>query len=618
MPEATATLNLVSTSKMGCREREGTCVTAAAILGSRRSGRFAAWLTLCLAVGGCATNQPLREASLAWDGHTVLQRPDVCARWYAWSDSLIWSEMRNPNTSVKSRQELNDRINAVVGRQLGGADEVLSSCWKVAYENHQGLSLPKDPAGGPLLQAPAYDLLLAEFDDQGERTDVSVASVDFRKSEVALIESQLERILSEEEHKGGGLNLIIFTHGWHGSAAATNDYSLWFKAILEQTTDFEAHSRLAVCRESRNRLNEVADPSAREDSSARRQSYACPQGPARTDQPSDRRTVGIEIAWRGDSEDLPYLDMANFWDRKRAAQTVAQGGVHDLMARLHKFYIAHSCHGKTTIRTPSAESCDVVHLLTVGHSFGALIDWHVLNDDLSTGLLGDSERRAYGFGDLTVFLNPAFEGERESTLFAAATHRSDPYPTTSSRTSAEGSARPGAWPTVAQMPTLVTLQSLGDWATHYAFPAARFFKGLFENTPGAHEHTRSVEAVGWIGGYQTHALHSPDKPVVAGKDGCDLTGVHPAWFCPFDVEHEDSVAHPLILNWHSATDLPDYLPLWTIAVDKSIMRDHDDISNPAIVRFIAQLFRAAYEQEELIHEARVASERAPAAEVGRR
>ena len=27
------------------------------------------------------------------------------------------------------------------------------------------------------------------------------------------------------------------------------------------------------------------------------------------------------------------------------------------------------------------------------------------------------------------------------------------------------------------------------------------------------------------------------------------------------------------------------------------MKDHDDISNPTIVRFIAQLFRAAYEQE---------------------
>jgi hypothetical protein len=38
-------------------------------------------------------------------------------------------------------------------------------------------------------------------------------------------------------------------------------------------------------------------------------------------------------------------------------------------------------------------------------------------------------------------------------------------------------------------------------------------------------------------------------------------------------------------------------------VDQKIMRNHDDISNPAIVRFVAQLFKAAYEQQDLIHEA---------------
>ncbi|MFX8696410.1 hypothetical protein ABTM58_20370, partial [Acinetobacter baumannii] len=54
------------------------------------------------------------------------------------------------------------------------------------------------------------------------------------------------------------------------------------------------------------------------------------------------------------------------------------------------------------------------------------------------------------------------------------------------------------WPSKAQMPVLVTLQSKGDWATHYAFPFARFFTGFFENTPTAGERDRSLQASGWI------------------------------------------------------------------------------------------------------------------------
>jgi hypothetical protein len=85
------------------------------------------------------------------------------------------------------------------------------------------------------------------------------------------------------------------------------------------------------------------------------------------------------------------------------------------------------------------------------------------------------------------------------------------------------------------------------------------------------------------------------------KDDCDLTGTHPDRFCPFDLTHQATATQPLVLKRTGAADLPGYLPLWTVAVHGSIMRDHDDISNPAIVRFIAQLFRAAYEQEEVIH-----------------
>jgi hypothetical protein len=182
----------------------------------------------------------------------------------------------------------------------------------------------------------------------------------------------------------------------------------------------------------------------------------------------------------------------------------------------------------------------------------------------------------------------------------AALHRA-PYP---SQLDKEGTDRrqdsdDGHWPSGAQMPTVLTLQSRGDWATHYAFPFARFFTSFFENTPGADEYVRSLEAVGWIWDYQTHQL-TPGP--TGGKSDCDVSGQHPAWFCPFDLLHEGTESQPLVLKWGPTEDRPAYLPLWTVSVDKAIMSDHDDISNPAIVRFIAQVFRAEYEQEELIHE----------------
>lgn len=484
---------------------------------------------------------------------------------------------------------------------MNGTDTEVSRCWQSSYENHQDLTSTRgtDAASNP--PPPGYDLLLAEFDDQGERTDVSLGHVPFKESEVALIESRLEGLLAEElaRNPNGGLNVVVFTHGWHGSASATDSYSIWFKAILQEITRLEDTSRRSICESSRRTLQTTPDPGEQNELRGKLASYACPlttaAGPGGF---ARRRTVGIEVAWRGDSETIPLLTWANFWDRKGAAHNMATGGVHDLFARLHKFYIAHSCHSPDATHTPDGDTCDAVHLLAVGHSFGALIDYHILNDDLASGVLGDRSGRAYGFGDLTVLLNPAFEGEREVTLMEAGlTHGA--YPTQIAGVDGTPKSDLPTWPSEAQMPILVTLQSKGDWATHYAFPFARFFTGFFENTPGTGEYGRSLRASGWITPYITHHL---SEGASGAKNSCEDVTPHPPWFCPFDVTHETPGPHPLVLQWQGSADRPPYFPLWLVTVDKSIMSDHDDISNPVVIGFVAQLFRAAYEQSELIHE----------------
>jgi hypothetical protein len=46
---------------------------------------------------------------------------------------------------------------------------------------------------------------------------------------------------------------------------------------------------------------------------------------------------------------------------------------------------------------------------------------------------------------------------------------------------------------------------------------------------------------------------------------------------------------------------PNYMPLWSVAVDTAIMKDHDDIWNPQIVKLISILFTDAYVQTERLH-----------------
>jgi hypothetical protein len=62
---------------------------------------------------------------------------------------------------------------------------------------------------------------------------------------------------------------------------------------------------------------------------------------------------------------------------------------------------------------------------------------------------------------------------------------------------------------------------------------------------------------------------------------------------------------PLVLTAEArapgSQPFPNYLPLWTVAVDKKVMYDHDDFWNPQVVRLISLLFADAYDQTERLH-----------------
>jgi hypothetical protein len=389
---------------------------------------------------------------------------------------------------------------------------------------------------------------------------------------------------------------VVFTHGWHGNARASNGYSIEFKAILQDIVAAETNYRKRL----------AAQTNA-------------------SDIP--HRVVGIEIAWRGDSLltlALPFYsdskNALNVWDRKLAAETISTGSVQELLAFLNEVYLDNSCHGISPSQSVTAKSCDRVHLLSIGHSFGALINFRALVPRLESGLNVRKCYRVFGYGDMTILLNPAFEGARYRALFNNAVSRVSligPY------------FDSGRCPDMAasqthevQIPSIVTLQSLGDTATGTFFPIFRKLTTPFAQTLSPEEVTDKNDAAGWISDFKTHSLTL--IPAANGAYGDQCTDESTS-FCPFRAGIQSDTTENLVettrqglqLSWQPGTPgLPAYMPLWSIAVDPAIMKDHDDIWNPQIVRLISVLFADAYQQTERMHGPRQGTETTPYTKAG--
>lgn len=526
-----------------------------------------------ISLAGCETNNPWRTVDAPELGDSL---DTECKGTYAAFDTAIWGQLNDPNTTDDTRAAFLTQQDAALRKARD------SPCWKRVYEQHASDS-PADHE--------AYDVFYAQFDDQGMPTDIAARNLSFNQSAGYFIETKLRKILTEEEQRHGGINLVVFTHGWHGDAAAFNDYSTEFKAILQKVTAEEAANTVR----SRQAFYSV-------DSKGTRTPVTV----------ANRRTVGIEIAWRGDSLTFP-TKYINIWDRKHAAETVAKGSIHELLAFLHEFYLMNSCHGEFQAESGAEATCDRVHMLTLGHSFGALINFNTLISRIEAGLNEGCGARAFAYGDLTVLLNPAFEGSRYAPAFANGMHHPDTfgsYPGGSESNAVCSSARSGPATADVQIPVLVTLQSKGDTATGDFFPIFKFFSTPFTNTPFDDEAVNERHAAGWVPQFTTHHL---GLQKAGDSDSCYRTPADPPWYCPkgWAVTTIKPIPDPVnqspelheYLQWigDPHEKFPDYMPLWSVMVDKNIMKDHDDIWNPRIVTLIAHLFRDAYEQADAIH-----------------
>ena len=396
-------------------------------------------------------------------------------------------------------------------------DSIDARCWKREAEERT-----------------AYDLLFAEFDDQGWLQNTS-GRTGLAQDHLDLLFRKLNDLLAH--HQDQGLMLVVFVHGWHHNAGANDTNVRGFRALLGSLVQ-DVH---VLAGENKK----------------------------------GRRVVGLYVGWRGESVTSPGLNYLTFWDRKNTAERVSQGSVRELFAKLDAFHD----------RNGDDKGSKGVRMITIGHSFGGLVAFEALSSEFlrdaaryrTTGPGGgERPKQLSRFGDLVIIVNPAFEGVRYEPVKAAA-QRLPPLEAN-------------------QPPLAIIATSTADWATGLAFPAARFFNTLFETDP-KEERIANRKTVGHNDRYTTHRL-SVCKPDDADCwSACaDDEFAHMAAFSLRDRPSGAYLCDGLTLastkEW-----APTGNPYWVVETTGDVMKDHDDIFNPYFISFVRQMYLSAIEDK---------------------
>jgi hypothetical protein len=189
-----------------------------------------------------------------------------------------------------------------------------------------------------------YMLGFVEIDDRGRFYD----------------QRQADALLTWLKNERQPQYVVVYTHGWHHNASATDSNVRRFRDSLRDI-------------KQRNPQYQV---------------------------------VGIYVGWRGETLDLPWLRLLTFWDRKAVSETIGRSQLLNFLLQL-----------ETAVKADAGEGNK---LLTIGHSLGATVIFNALQGVLLERLTHADGTQPAGFGDLVVLVNPAFEASRFSAIRAAA------------------------------------------------------------------------------------------------------------------------------------------------------------------------------------------------------
>ena len=375
-----------------------------------------------------------------------------------------------------------------------------------------------------------YLLGFIEFDDQGQL---------FNRKQMRAVLDELNKEASKKD-----LLMVVFVHGWKHSASPDDGNIQTFRNSLKRLSELET------------RISQLSGVQA-------------------------RQVTGIYLGWRGGSVTVPLLKELTFWDRKNTAHKVGYGGVTEVLNRIELVRRTND----SKVKSGSSRT----RLVVIGHSFGGAVVYSALAHTLESGFVltkgpDGTVSDTRGFGDLVVLINPAFEALRFSTLSDMSTERGTYF--------------------ASQLPVLAILTSEADNATKTAFPMGRWFSTMFEKEREVTRKNSSIQkeemidqadanitAVGHFAPYRTHRL-TAQSPVAEKSESYSTESAVKTFFDVSESWENDKPGSKIVFE---GSGLERTLtsagrnPYLVIQVDKNLIHDHNDISDPRIASFIRQL-----------------------------
>jgi|GEM_PF-565209 len=228
---------------------------------------------------------------------------------------------------------------------------------------------------------------------------------------------QLDSVLQHIERANRtnvGIVLALYVHGWNHDASPRED---------SPSGNLQGFETL---------LRRIAEAEARS-----------PAGSA-------REVVGIYVGWRGRRIRGP-LNLISFFDRKGAATRIADAVATEVIYRV-----------MTTAKSNPQSKC-----VLLGHSFGGLVLERTLGQALVAFLAaGDGSQQAEFPADLVVLLNPASQAiDAKQLIDVFDRNRLRLY-----RIDSQGHR--------IERPLVVSVTSVGDWATRLLYPGGLWVKSI--------------------------------------------------------------------------------------------------------------------------------------------
>jgi hypothetical protein len=383
------------------------------------------------------------------------------------------------------------------------------ACFPAPVLKISGYKLP-----APLPSTPAsYTLSIVEFDDHG----------------VLAKPSQLDRTIELLREKAAthDLSVVVYVHGWRHNASRKD----------RDVTNFQNLLAFLDIAEQQN-------------------------------QPK-REVVGIYVAWPGAlfAGRGPITDVVNtpsFWTRREGANRVAEGTIRELLAKVRQIQEERNAGCDHT----AAKPCNT-RLVTIGHSFGALVAYSAIHQELVTSAIRPDEKPVVGFGDLVILINPAFEGVRYTSIQRIVEGRKG-YP-------------------AGQPPVLVTFASRGDWANRRLFPLGRYVTLLTgREWPSSKDQLNDLAyTIGFVERFKTHDLSVVMASTPAASDGqeCGDRGQPlPGWTRHYllpDRKREAVLAHK---KYNPSN------PFWLVSTDAGLVPNHSAIWGPDFLEVFYDIY----------------------------